>query len=305
MTVMAADPILARRAEIQQIAQDTARRRQLFSRFGMLVCRACLVIALIPLVALLVYVVIRGASAWNWAFFSHLPTPAGIPGGGISNAIVGSVVIDVIAAAAAIPFGIGAGLFLSHSDGRIASVLRLSADVLSGVPSIVVAIFAYIVLVSRHPGSLGHFSGVAASFAIGIIMLPIIIRASETAIRGVPQVLSEAALALGARRATVARKVVLPTALPGLITAVLLAVARGAGETAPLLFTAIGSQFMAWSPLKPMNAIPLVIYQNGIQAYPDLVKIAWGSALFLVVAVLILSVGSRMVATRLRRVRRD
>jgi len=305
MTVMAVDPVLARRAEIQQIAQHTADRRQLLSRLAILVCRACLIIALIPLVALLAYVVIRGASAWNWAFFSHLPTPAGIPGGGISNAIVGSVVIDAIAAAGAIPFGIAAGLFLSQSDGRFAGALRLAADVLSGVPSIVVAIFAYVVLVSRHSGSLGHFSGVAASFAIGILMLPIIMRASETAIRGVPQVLSEAGLALGARKATVARSVVLPAALPGLITAVLLAVARGAGETAPLLFTAIGSQFMAWSPLKPMNVVPLVIYQNGIQAYPDLVKIAWGSALFLVVAVLILSVGSRLVAARLRRVRHD
>jgi len=305
MTVMAVDPILARRAEIQQIAQSTAERRQMLSRLGMIACRVCLVLALIPLVALLVYVIIRGASAWNWAFFSHLPTPAGIPGGGISNAIVGSLVIDAVAAAGAIPFGIAAGLFLAQSEGRIGGVLRLAADVMSGVPSIVVAIFAYVALVSRHPGSLGHFSGLAASFAIGILMLPIIMRASETAIRGVPPVLSEAGLALGARKATVARRVVLPAALPGLITAVLLAVARGTGETAPLLFTAIGSQFMAWSPLKPMNAVPLVIYQNGIQAYPDLVRIAWGSALFLVVAVLVLSVGSRLVAARLRRVRHD
>jgi len=305
VTIMAVDPVVARRAEIQQIAQGTAARRQLLSRIGVIVCRACLVIALIPLAALLVYVVIRGASAWNWAFFSHLPHPAGIPGGGISNAIVGSVVIDAIAAAGAIPFGIAAGLFLAQSDGRVAGALRLAADVMSGVPSIVVAIFAYVALVSPHVGSLGHFSGVAASFAIGILMLPIIMRASETAIRAVPPVLSEAGLALGARKATVARRIVLPTALPGLITAVLLAVARGAGETAPLLFTAIGSQYMSWSPLKPMNVVPLVIYQNGIQAYPDIVKIAWGSALFLVVAVLALSVGSRLVAARLRRVRHD
>jgi len=302
---MAVDPVLSRRAEIQDIAQSTADRRELLSRLAVLACRACLVIALIPLAALLSYVVVRGASAWNWAFFSHLPTPAGIPGGGISNAIVGSVIIDAIAAAVAIPFGIAAGLFLSQSDGRMAGLLRLSADVMSGVPSIVVAIFAYIVLVSPHLGSLGHFSGVAASFAIGILMLPIIIRASETAIRAVPQVLSEAGLALGARRATVAARVVLPAALPGLITAVLLAVARGAGETAPLLLTAGGAQFMTWSPVKQMNSVPLVIYQNGIQAYPDLVKIAWGSALFLVVGVLFLSVGSRLIAARLRRVRHD
>jgi len=136
-------------------------------------------------------------------------------------------------------------------------------------------------------------------------MLPVIMRASETAIRGVPGVLSEAGLALGARKATIARRVILPAALPGLITGVLLAVARGAGETAPLLFTAIGSQYFSISPTKPIAAIPLVIYQNGIQAYPDLVKIAWGSALFLVVVILFLSVGSRLVAARLRRVRSD
>jgi phosphate transport system permease protein len=122
---MAVDPLLARRAEIQQIAQGAADRRQLLSRIGILVCRTCLVLALIPLAALLVYVVIRGISAWNWAFFSHLPTPAGIPGGGISNAIVGSVIIDSIAAAGAIPFGIAAGLFLAQSDGRVGGVLRL------------------------------------------------------------------------------------------------------------------------------------------------------------------------------------
>ncbi len=302
MTIMAVDPVLARRAEIQRIAQATDHRRELLSRLALLACRACLVITLIPLGALLVYVVIRGASAWNWAFFSHLPTPAGIPGGGIWNAIAGSLVIDGMAAAAAIPFGIAAGLFLAESDGRIAGTLRLAADVLSGVPSIVVAIFAYALLVAH---GIHHFSAVAASFAIGILMLPVITRASETAIRGVPSVLSEAGLALGARKATIAGRVILPAALPGLITGVLLAVARGAGETAPLLFTAVGSQYFSVSPTKPIAAVPLVIYQNGIQAYPDLVKIAWGSALLLVVTILVLSVGSRLVAARLRRVRSE
>ena len=289
MTIMAVDPVLARRAEIQQIAQATGQRRELLSRLALLACRACLIVILIPLAALLVYVVIRGASAWSWAFFSHLPTPAGIPGGGIWNAIVGSLIIDAMAAAGAIPFGIVAGLFLA-------------ADVLSGVPSIVVAIFAYALLVAH---GIHHFSAVAASFAIGILMLPVIMRASETAIRGVPSMLSEAGMALGARKATIARKVVLPAALPGLITGVLLAVARGAGETAPLLLTAVGSQYFSISPTKPIAAIPLVVYGNGIQAYPDLVKIAWGSALFLVVMILVLSVGSRLIAARLRRVRSD
>jgi phosphate transport system permease protein len=298
---MVVDPVVARRTEIQRTAQATERRRTLLSKLALWLCRACLVVVLIPLGFLLVYVVIRGAAAWNWAFFSHLPTPAGIPGGGISNAIVGSLIIDGIAAAVAIPFGIMAGLFLAESEGRIAGVLRVAADVLSGVPSILLGIFAYALVVK----TLGHFSAVAGSFAIGILMLPIIMRASETAIRGVPVDLSEAGLALGGRRASVTRRVVLPAALPGLITSVLLAVARGAGETAPLLFVIGASQFLVTSPLKPMAAVPLLIFQNGIQPYPDIVRIAWGSALFLIVIILVLSVGSRLLAARLRRVRHD
>jgi phosphate transport system permease protein len=298
---MAVDPVVARRTEIQRIAEATDRRRDVLSKVAILACRACLVVVLIPLVALAAYVVVRGVSAWNWAFFSHLPTPATIPGGGISNAIVGSLIIDAVAAAVAIPFGIAAGLFLAESDGPVAGVLRVAADVLSGVPSIVIGIFAYAVLVK----TLGHYSAAAGSFAIGILMLPVIMRASETAIRSVPVDLSEAGLALGARRASVARRVVLPTALPGLITSVLLAVARGAGETAPLLFVIGASQFLVTSPVRPMAAVPLVVFQNGIQAYPDLVKIAWGSALLLIVTILVLSVGSRVLAARLRRVRHD
>jgi phosphate transport system permease protein len=301
MSVMVVDPVVARRTEIQRTAQATERRRTLLSKVALWACRTCLLVVLIPLAFLVAYVVIRGISAWNWAFFSHLPTPAGIPGGGISNAIVGSLIIDGTAAAVAIPFGVAGGLFLAESEGRIASVLRVAADVLSGVPSIMLGIFAYAILVK----TLGHFSAVAGSFAIGILMLPVIMRASETAIRGVPVDLSEAGLALGARRASVARRVVLPTALPGLITSVLLAVARGVGETAPLLFVIGASQFMVTSPLKPIAAVPLVVFQNGIQAYPDIVKIAWGSALLLIVIVLVLSVGSRLLAARLRRVRHD
>jgi phosphate transport system permease protein len=263
-------------------------------------CRACLIVVLIPLVAILFYVASRGIAAWNWAFFSHLPTPAGIPGGGVSNAIVGSLIIDGVAAAAAVPFGVAGGLFLAESDGPVAGALRFAADVLSGLPSITIGIFAYAVIVKIQ----GHFSAVSASFALGVLMLPVIMRASETAIRSVPRELLEGGLSLGARRATVARKVVLPAALPGLITGVLLGIARAAGETAPLLFTVIGSQYWNLSPTKPMGALPLVVFQNGIQAYPDLVKTAWGAALFLVVMILVLSVGSRLVAARLRKVRR-
>ena len=299
-TEVLVDPIVARRAEIHRIAAASLNRRQIYSRIAITICGICLLIALIPLVAVIAYTVQRGIQAWSVDFFTKLPTPAGIPGGGIWNAIVGSIIIDGIAIAGALPFGILGGLFLAESDGRIAGGVRFAADVMSGVPSIILGIFAYIVLVK----SLGHFSAIAASFAIGVLMLPVIMRASETALRSVPGTLTEAGLSLGARKLTVTSRVVIPAALPGLITGVLLALARGIGETAPLLFTAIGSEYFSTNPLKPMAATPLVVYQDGIQAYSDLQTRAWGTALFLVVVVLVISVGSRLIAARLGRVRR-
>jgi phosphate transport system permease protein len=216
------------------------------------------------------------------------------------NAIVGTAVIGAIATAAAVPIGLLCGLFLAESDGRIAGAIRFTADVMTGVPSITIGIFGYIAIVSHSK----QFSGLAGAFAIGIIMLPVIMRAGETAIRGVPLHLNEAALALGARRATVARRVVVPAAMPGIITGVLLAVARGLGETAPLLLTIFGNQYLQWNPTKPMEALPLVIYNNSSQPYADLIQVAWGAALLLVVVVLVLSIGSRVLATVLQREKR-
>lgn len=299
-TIMTLDPILTRRREIQRLAAASLGRRKFLSRFFTVLCIACLAVALIPLVAILYYVVERGISAWNASFFTNLPTPAGIPGGGISNAIVGSLIIDGIAAAGAIPFGLLIGMYLAESDGRIAGSLRFAADVMAGVPSITIGVFAYALLVT----TLGHFSAISASFALGVLMLPVIARATETSVSSVPSELVDAGLSLGGRRAIIARRVVLPVALPGLITGILLALARAMGETAPLLFTAIGSQFWAVNPLQPVNAMPLVIYQNGIQAYPDLQQVAWGTGLFLVLIILVLNIGARVVAARLRRVRR-
>jgi phosphate transport system permease protein len=178
--------------------------------------------------------------------------------------------------------------------------VRFAADVMTGVPSITIGIFGYIAIVLNT----GHFSGLAGAFAIGVIMLPVIMRAGETALRGVPRHLNEAALALGARKATIARRVVVPAALPGIITGVLLAVARGLGETAPLLLTIFGNQYLQWNPTKPMDALPFVIYNNSSQPYADLLQIAWGAALLLMVVVLTLSIGSRILASFLQREKR-
>jgi phosphate transport system permease protein len=291
------DPILERRRTIQAIAAGSVRRRAVTSKIALGVCWAFLGIAVVPLVAVIVYVVIKGLPAWNADFFTNSTTPEGVPGGGILNAIVGTAEITGIATAVTVPLGLTCGLFLAESEGRVAGAIRFVADVMTGMPSITIGIFGYIAIVKVT----GSYSGLAGAFAIGFIMLPIIIRAGETAFRGVPRHLGEAALALGARRATIARRVVIPTAFPGIVTGTLLAIARGLGETAPLLFTIFGSQYLEWNPTKPMAAIPLVIFSDSSQPYPDLVQVAWGAALLLLVVVLLLSIGSRLAAAYLRR----
>ena len=295
-----ADPILQRRAIIQGVAAASLKRRKVYSHIALVLCWVTLGIAIVPLVAVVVYVVIKGLPAWSVDFFTKVTVPEGIPGGGVWNAIVGTVEIAVIATAVTVPVGLLCGLFLAESDGKIAAGIRFMADVMTGVPSITIGIFGYIAIVRNF----GGYSGLAGAFAIGIIMLPVIMRAGETAIRGVPGSLSEAGLALGARRATIARRVVLPAALPGIITGVLLAVARGLGETAPLLLTIFGNQYLQWNPTKPMEALPILIYNYSSQPYDDLVQVAWGAALLLMVIVLVLSVGSRVIAARMQRERR-
>jgi phosphate transport system permease protein len=293
------DPILVRREQIQTVAASSLGRRKVYSKIAVGICWAFLAIAIVPLVAVVVYVVIKGLPAWNVDFFTKPTYPEGIPGGGVWNAIVGTAEIGFIATAVTVPLGLLCGLFLAESDGRIASTVRFTADVMTGVPSITIGIFGYIAIVKNF-----GYSGLAGAFAVGIIMLPVIMRAGETAIRGVPGHLNEAALALGARRVTVARKVVVPAALPGILTGVLLAIARGLGETAPLLLTIFGNEYMQWNPTKPMDALPYVIYNNSSQPYPDLLQIAWGAALLLMVVVLALSIGSRLLSAFLRREKR-
>jgi phosphate transport system permease protein len=293
------DPILDRRRRVQEAAAASLRRRKLTSGVAIGVCWLALAIAVVPLVAVIVYVVVKGIGAWNYAFFFHSTTPEGVPGGGIWNSIVGTIVIGAIATVVTIPIGLACGLFLAQSEGRIGAAVRFSADVMTGMPSITIGIFGYIAVVSNTK----HYSGLAGAFAIGIIMLPVIMRAAETALRGVPLPVSEAGFALGAHRSTIDRRVVIPTALPGILTGVLLAVARGLGETAPLLLTIFGNQYLQWNPTQPMDAIPLEIYNNSSQPYPDLVQLAWGGALLLVVVVLVLNVGARVTAAWLGRER--
>jgi phosphate transport system permease protein len=295
-----ADAIGARRELVRASARRSLARRRIMGRSAIVLCVVAVAVSLAPLVALVAYTTSRGIHALSWGFLTHVPTPPGIPGGGISSAIVGSVIIVGVAAAIAVPVGTMAALFLVERRGRLAGAVRFGADVLTGVPSIALGIFAYAVLVG--PGSpIGHFSGLAGSFALAVLMLPIVIRSSEAAMRAVPRDLWEAGLALGVRRSRVVRSVVLRGALPGLVTGNLLAVARAVGETAPLLFTVLGASLLVTNPLQPMGAMPLTIYTDGTAPSPAAQLIAWGTAFVLLVLVLVLSITARVVSARLNR----
>jgi phosphate transport system permease protein len=287
-----------RRTYIREISARTLRRRQVRGGVYAALCGVALLIALIPIVAIILYTGGQGIGAWSAAFFTHVPTPEGIPGGGISNALVGSLIIDGIASLMAIPVGIIAALFLAEQRNAFASAVRFIVDVASGLPAITIGLFAYAIVVIPQ----GHFSAFSASVALAVLMLPVVIRASEGAIRAVPTDLWEAGVALGVRRARVARTVILPAALSGLITASLLAISRAVGEAAPLLFTspALTSRVVT-DPTRQMSSLPLIIFQDGIQAYADLQRTAWGTALTLLVIVVLLNLSARVLARRMRR----
>ncbi|HET6793951.1 MAG TPA: phosphate ABC transporter permease PstA [Acidimicrobiales bacterium] len=275
-------------------AATLARRRRVGAAAAVL-CGSAVVVALVPLGSLIAYTVAKGLHALSVGFLAHTPRPSGVPGGGIANALVGTAVIDGLALVMAVPMGLLVAIHLIEGGGRIRAGVRFGADVLAGLPSIVIGLFAYIVVVAP----LRHFSALSASFALAVLMLPVMIRADEEALRSVPDPLWEAGLALGAAQPRVVRSVVVRTALPGLVTANLLALARAVGETAPLLFTAIGSQLFTLSPTQPMASMPLVIFQDGTQPFADTQTTAWGTAFVLLVAVLVLSIAGRAVAGRL------
>jgi phosphate transport system permease protein len=284
-----------RRRVIQASAKASLRKRRAAAQVIRVLFGLCAVVTLIPLGALLIYVFKRGGSALSVDFFTHTPTPTGIPGGGISNAIVGSLLINGLALLIAMPVGLLVALFLIERSGPIANAVRFGADVLSGLPSILIGLFAFALFVVPT----GHFSAWSASVALAVLMLPIVIRGDEEAMRTVPNDLWEAGLALGAPQSRVVRSVVVRGSVPGLVTANLLALARAVGETAPLLFTAVGAQIFSLSYNQPMNAIPIVIFQDGTTAFKDLQQDAWGAALVLLIGVLTLSIIGRVFAARL------
>ena len=248
-----------------------------------------------PLLAVFGYLVIRGIGSLNWAFFTHLPVPVGEQGGGVANAIVGSAMILGIASIIGVPWGIGAGIYLAeYGHGRFPTVLRFTADVLNGVPSIVIGIVAYALVVLTQK----HFSALSGGVALGIMMIPTITRATEEVLLLVPLTVREAAWGLGVSRWRATLSVTLRTASAGVITAVMLAFARIAGETAPLLFTAFGNQFWNFNPNQPTAALPLQIFSYAISPFDEWHRLAWAGALVLIALIVGAVAAVRLVARR-------
>jgi phosphate transport system permease protein len=258
-------------------------------------------IALVPLFFVLYYVVKRGIGAWKVTFFTTDPTGSflGDPGG-VKSALLGTIELVALASLIAIPIGVGVAVYLVEYGKQtpFARTVRYFVDVLTGVPSIVFGLFIYIVLILG--GGFGGFAGWKGSIALALLMLPVVTRASEVVLNTVPDTLREAALALGSPRWRIVFRVVLPTALPGLITGALLSIARAAGETAPLLFTAFAINATNFDLGKPMNSLPLQIWNDVRQAQDRLVQRAWGSAMALIVMILLLTLAARIISRRSR-----
>jgi phosphate transport system permease protein len=255
----------------------------------------CAVFTVSVLFFILGYLVYNGGKSLNWAFFTQLPAPVGEPGGGMANAIVGSAKLLFLAALVGVPVGLLGGLYLAEFGERtVPFIVRYMADLLNGVPSIVIGIFAYAIIVLRAH----HFSTLAGGVALSFMMIPIVLRSTEEFLRAVPRSMREGAMALGASKWRMLVSVVVPAASRGIITAVLLALARVAGETAPLLFTAFGNRF--WSPgwMQPTASLPVMIYTYAVGPYEDWHQQAWAAGLVLLGLVLVTNVTVRVIVSR-------
>ncbi len=269
--------------------------RRLRSNVMVALMGAAVVMALLPLVFILADLLLRGAGSLNVAFFTRMPAPAGEIGGGVAHAIVGTLMIVGVASAIGLPVGIAAGIYCAeYPRHRLTWVTRFVADVLNGTPSIVIGVFAWAWIVATQK----HFSGFAGSVALAILMIPMVLRTTEEMIKLVPNSLREAALALGYPRWRTSLGVVVRSTLPGIVTGSLLAIARISGETAPLLFTALGSQYLGFDIDQPMAALPLTVFTYATGPYEEWHRYAWAAALVLILVVFVLSLGARLAIGR-------
>ena len=271
------------------------RWRKLVSGFMLTLTGVCAIVAVSVLFFILGYLVYHGGTSINWAFFTRLPAPVGEIGGGMANAIVGSAKLLLLASLFGVPIGFFGGIYLSEfSNSSIAFVVRYAADLLNGVPSIVIGIFAYALVVLPFK----HFSTLAGAFALGLMMIPITLRSTEEFLHSVPRALREGSMALGASKWRTIMSVVVPAAYRGIMTAILLALARVAGETAPLLFTAFGNRY--WSPgvSQPTASLPVMIFTYAISPYDDWHRQAWAAGLVLLALILIVNIFARTILSR-------
>lgn len=266
--------------------------RKVVDRGMAAVCAICFIAAFIPLVSVLWLVISKGAAGLSWAFFTELPKPVGEEGGGIGNALVGTLYMVGLACLIGLPLGVGAGVYLAEKgDGTVGNTVRFMAEVLSGVPSIVIGIVAYALVVIP----MGHFSAWAGGVALAILMVPTLARATEELVRLVPGSLREASLALGVPNWKTSLRVIIRTAMGGIVTACLLAVARAAGETAPLLFTALNNQYWNVNPSAPTASLTVAIFNYAISPYDDWHAKAWTASLVLLIVVGLLNIASRVL----------
>lgn len=258
-------------------------RRRMYNKVWLIVTGLCALALIAPLAGILGYLILKGISSINLDFFTKLPAPVGETGGGVANAIVGSLMVISMAAVAAVPLGIMTAIYVYEfaRDTRLATIMRFTCDMLNATPSIILGIFAYSVVVLTT----GQFSAIAGSFALFVMMTPVIVRGSEEILRTVPDSVRAASLALGASRWQTIAKVVLPAARRGITTASCLALARIGGETAPLLFTALGNDFWNFDPTKATNTLPVQIFKFASSPYEDWHRQAWAAALLLVVLI--------------------
>src|SRR5881398_81055 len=271
------------------------RWRKFVSGFMLTMTGVCALVAVSVLFLILGYLAVHGGASVNWNFFTKLPVPVGETGGGLANAILGSAKMLLLATLFGVPIGFFGAIYLAEfSNGSIAFVVRYAADLLNGVPSIVIGIFSYSLVV--HPFK--QYSTLAGGFALGLMMIPITLRSTEEFLRSVPNPLREAAMALGASKWKTIATVIVPAAYRGILTAILLAFARVAGETAPLLFTALGNQF--WSPgwTHPSASLPVMIYTYALAPYDDWHRQAWAAGLVLLGLILVINIVARGVLAR-------
>jgi phosphate transport system permease protein len=271
------------------------RWRKFVSNFMLTMTGVCALISVSVLFFILGYLVYHGGTSISWNFFTKLPAPVGETGGGMANAIVGSGKLLLLATLFGVPIGFLGAIYLAEfSGGTTAFVVRYAADLLNGVPSIVIGIFAYALAV--HPFK--HYSTIAGGLALGLMMIPITLRSTEEFLRGVPNALREASMALGASKWKTIASVIVPAAYRGILTAILLAFARVAGETAPLIFTALGNQF--WSPgwAQPTASLPVMIYTYALAPYDDWHRQAWAAGLVLLGLILVINIVARAILSR-------